>query len=135
MSEIQSLDGILSGQISSISSITSNLSTVHNIQYSLDKQNPESEVQLLKTDGELTGEIVSTYEITSEITSALAIQGQVSTMPLLHNYEGTYEISPVAELDIILETSNKILKNDIVVKEIPYFETSNESGGYTVIIG
>lgn len=49
-------------------------------------------------------------------------------------YEGTYKVVPkVTEQK--LETRQKFLIEDVIVKEIPYFDVSNESGGSTVYIG
>ena len=49
-------------------------------------------------------------------------------------YEGEYLITPLAYDDQILETKNKTCEEDIVVKKIPKWETSNPSGGYTLYI-
>lgn len=49
-------------------------------------------------------------------------------------YAGPYEATPQADA-IVLDTDDKILARDITVNPIPYYETTNESGGYTVIIG
>ena len=49
-------------------------------------------------------------------------------------YEGEYEVTPkVAEQT--LPTAQKLLEEDVHIKEIPYFEVSNNSGGNTVYIG
>ena len=49
-------------------------------------------------------------------------------------YEGEYEITPRTETQT-LPTKQKNMKNDIQVKAIPYFETSNIQNGKTVYIG
>jgi hypothetical protein len=49
-------------------------------------------------------------------------------------YEGEYIITPLAYDDQVLETKNKTCEEDIVVKKVPKWETSNQSGGYTVYI-
>lgn len=49
-------------------------------------------------------------------------------------YEGEYEVIPKV-IEQKLPTANKLLTEDIKIKEIPYFETSNTSGGHTVFIG
>lgn len=49
-------------------------------------------------------------------------------------YEGTYDITPACE-EQILFTADKILKQDIKVNQIPYAEVSNDKGGSTVTIG
>lgn len=48
-------------------------------------------------------------------------------------YEGEYEVIPTLE-DQTLETANKTLRNDVLVKEVPVYRVTNESGGYTVTI-
>jgi hypothetical protein len=49
-------------------------------------------------------------------------------------YEGDYEVTPNTE-EQTLPTSDKRMEDDVTVHAIPYYETTNESGGYTVIIG
>lgn len=48
-------------------------------------------------------------------------------------YEGDYVVTPSAHRDIILETTNKLMEDDVTVVQIPYYETSNVTG-YTVYI-
>lgn len=48
-------------------------------------------------------------------------------------YDGEYEVTPTA-YEQYLDTSNKFLKRDVTVHKVPYLETSNESGGFTVSI-
>ena len=50
-------------------------------------------------------------------------------------YVGQYEIIPLANLEQILRTNNKLLRHDVIIKPIPYATTSNLAGGYTAIIG
>jgi len=49
-------------------------------------------------------------------------------------YTGVYTVRPSSE-EQTLPTKNRMMSKDVLVEEIPYFETTNESGGYTVIIG
>lgn len=49
-------------------------------------------------------------------------------------YSGEYIITPMAFEDQTFETSNKLLLNDVTVRAIPYYETSNISGK-TIYIG
>lgn len=49
-------------------------------------------------------------------------------------YEGEYEVIPKT-IDQTLETKKKTMKDDLTVKAIPYYQTSNTAGGYTAIIG
>ena len=49
-------------------------------------------------------------------------------------YDGDYEVVPKPRIAQRLETKDKYMKDDVVVFEIPYFETSNPQGK-TVYIG
>ena len=49
------------------------------------------------------------------------------------DYEGTYEVTPTAG-EQELQTRNKTMRDDVTVHAIPYHETTNEAGGYTVSI-
>lgn len=48
-------------------------------------------------------------------------------------YEGEYIVTPRTTQQS-LETKHKTMRDDVTVLEIPYYQTSNEAGGYTVII-
>lgn len=50
-------------------------------------------------------------------------------------YEGDYEVTPSMSNNITLDTSNKILRDDITVKKVSQLEVDNTSGGTTLIIG
>ena len=52
----------------------------------------------------------------------------------LPSYTGDYEVTPDVSSQT-LSTSQKYMESDLVIKEIPYSETSNVSGGNTVYIG
>lgn len=49
-------------------------------------------------------------------------------------YEGSYEVDP-RKVAQTLDTQNKSMRENVVIKEIYYAETSNLGGGYTAIIG
>lgn len=49
-------------------------------------------------------------------------------------YTGSYEVTPKAFTSQTLETQNKVLTDDIVVSEVPYYETTNDTGGITSYI-
>lgn len=57
-----------------------------------------------------------------------------STTGRLPYYNGDYVVDP-RKVAQTLETANKSMRNDVVVNEIFYAETSNVGGGYTAIIG
>ena len=56
----------------------------------------------------------------------------IDTKPI---YQGRYVVTPMAAVDQILRTNDTIMESNVIVEKIPYQETSNEAGGYTVIIG
>ena len=48
-------------------------------------------------------------------------------------YEGPYTVTPKTAAQS-LETRHKTMRDDVTVLEIPYYQTTNAQGGYTVII-
>lgn len=53
----------------------------------------------------------------------------------INPYEGPYLVVPSAHDEIILETKDRYMEDDVKVLKIPYYETSNLSDGYTAYIG
>ena len=51
----------------------------------------------------------------------------------IEEYTGAYEITPTTAEQTLL-TKDKYMSDDVTVKEIPFFEVSNTSGGSTVYI-
>ena len=49
-------------------------------------------------------------------------------------YSGNYEVNP-RKVTQTLETANKSMRRDVIVRPISYSETINESGGLTITIG
>ena len=50
-------------------------------------------------------------------------------------YGGPYEIDPVFHSDTTLATRNKLLTRNLTVRQIKITESTNPSGGRTVLIG
>ena len=50
------------------------------------------------------------------------------------HYSGSYEVTPKAHQTQILDTSGKVFSEDLVIHEVPYYQTSNISGGITSYI-
>lgn len=48
-------------------------------------------------------------------------------------YDGSYEVTPAVESQT-LPTKKKLMADDLTIKEIPIYETTNNSGGTTVYI-
>lgn len=82
----------------------------------------------------LTGEIQEVYSLSGELSSVEGLSGElcVPTNPL--PYTGEYDVTPKAFETQTLETAGKVLSDNIVIVEIPYFETSNPANGKTVYI-
>ena len=71
--------------------------------------------------------------------SAIAVSpGNSGDMPVIwetyEKYDGAYEVVPSSTAQT-LATENKVMKKNLRITEIPYYETSNLSGGNTVYIG
>lgn len=49
-------------------------------------------------------------------------------------YDGSYIVTPKVE-DQVLQTSDKLMSDDVTIKAIPFYSTSNQSGGETIYIG
>lgn len=62
------------------------------------------------------------------------LTGTLSKHQRTDYYTGEYVVTPSTE-EQTLNTKDRFLSRDVLVEEIPYYETTNESGGYTVIIG
>lgn len=56
------------------------------------------------------------------------------TNGVIRFYNGPYEVTPSIQSQI-LSTENLGMLEDVFIKEIPYYEVSNLSGGYTATIG
>ena len=73
-----------------------------------------------------------TEEDNGKILTVVGGEWAASELP---RYSGTYEVTPQAIGSTTLETAQTFVESDIVVKQIPYYQTSNDSGGDTVYIG
>ncbi len=80
----------------------------------------------------IIGKLETTKEIRGLISCGINRIGEYEPLPV---YGGDYEVVSKANKDSYLETKNKKLTDNIHVKEIPYFETTNLSNGLTVYIG
>lgn len=87
---------------------------------------------------------IKAFELSSSraiLSGTLSCRGGLSgtiTIPAQYShdpYVGDYEIAPNAYNTQTLPTANKLLKNDVVIKKVPYFETGNAQDGVTVYIG
>ena len=79
-------------------------------------------------EGFLSGNIYPDSAISGNITYGMG------TGDNIEEYIGDYEIDPKAFESTTLNTRNKKLLQDVVVKPIQYSEVTNESGGSTIYI-
>ena len=93
------------------------------------------------TDGNhvrLSGSIVSEISLLGSLSPSVVLQGSIVVPEVVGEateyYAGDYEVTPRAKSSVVLNTEKKIMKQDVVIKKIPYYETSNASGGTTVYI-
>lgn len=56
-----------------------------------------------------------------------------SEMPVYDVYEGICSVTPAAS-EQVLQTANKVLKENIIIESIPYNEVTNPAGGITITI-
>lgn len=73
----------------------------------------------------LEGDIHLTFGLEGE--SPLAFGVETPHVIDAEIYAGDYEVTPMTHTQI-LYTNDKLMTDDVTVKEIPYFETSNENG-------
>ena len=78
------------------------------------------------SDGRV-GNLQGIIQSNGTIVGKIAIEGVEET------YKGTYEVTPKVHPQS-LPTKNKVMKEDVSILEIPYYETSNLFGK-TVYIG
>ena len=50
-------------------------------------------------------------------------------------YKGPYNVKPQLENDVVIQTKNKLMSDDVTVSKIPTYEVSNTAGGTTFILG
>lgn len=102
----------------------------------------DSEISASLSDGTLNGTISSTLNISGSL-SYNTIIGKLESDDLIGtlnigggsfpDYGGSYDIIPQVD-EQTLQTKNKVLRENMLIEGIPYFETSNEYG-YTIYIG
>lgn len=89
--------------------------------------------------GRITGVISARKSLRGTIKAHGALVGTVALPKIVDNsggavYEGEYIITPETSAQT-LPTAHKRMQDDLTVLAIPYYETTNETGGNTVYIG
>ena len=61
------------------------------------------------------------------------------TVPLTsgyhEEYDGEYEVDPLVNSAVTLETESKFMRENLVIHEVPRYIVSNVGGGNTIFIG
>jgi len=63
-----------------------------------------------------------------------AAMREITTRPTAERFPGPYEVTPVVKGQT-LETKDKIMSDDLKIRDIPKYAVSNNSNGITVTIG
>jgi hypothetical protein len=79
-----------------------------------------------------TSGIVDTYTI--YFTNGMTFNYDIVN-GIIYYYDGPYDVTPMPYTAQILPTSNLAMAEDVNIREIPYYEVSNTSGGMTATIG
>ena len=82
----------------------------------------------------ITGSISAEGALSGSLAQEQSLKGTVSQQ-IEHDtyYDGPYEITPRV-LGQTMATADKVMRTDVVIKDIPYSETTNPGGGTTVVI-
>ena len=130
----------ISGSLSPVFTITGQkLLKTLNIQGKLSKLN-QITASVEKVDGKLNASLSNTLSLGATLQKELEVSGNISPGNYTYNdqdreyYTGSYQAVSSPREDQILPTAEKIMSNDVTVLKIPYYETINLSGGYTVTI-
>jgi hypothetical protein len=89
--------------------------------------------------GTITGVISAQKSLRGNIEACGTLSGALALPIIVDNsggavYEGEYTITPETSAQT-LPTAHKRMQDDLTVLAIPYYETTNETGGNTVYIG
>ena len=91
----------------------------------------------LTPHGKLVGKLSGGGTLSGSISTTVPAIGGSITVPQgvgMLPYDGVTEVIPRADAEVVLPTMRRFVNDDIVVREIPYYEISNEFGT-TVNIG
>lgn len=66
--------------------------------------------------------------------SAVSVRIAGAAVVSAPEYSGPYDITPLFTAQV-LPTAKKLMQKDVTIRKIPQYEVSNDSSGYTLIIG
>ena len=89
-------------------------------------------------ENKLVGALQEEAKLSGKLYSNGSMLGSIGTVFVkdvrTEEYEGSYVVTPKVEAQT-LETKQKLMADDVTIKEIPFYDTSNNAGGTTVYIG
>lgn len=88
----------------------------------------------IKASKSLSGRISGGCTLSGSLSSDGGLSGKISVSTEYDSYDEDYEVIPNAFNTQILHTANKVLRQDVTVEKVPYYETSNVQNGITVYI-
>ena len=74
-------------------------------------------------------------ELTSDVYDGLELEDSYPTSDHHTSYNGPYDVTPILYNEQEFLTNQKLMLNNMKVREIPIAETTNLHGGRTVVIG
>lgn len=81
-------------------------------------------------DEENSGEFNASFIDKDELKAKFNSQIIIIDKP---DYEGPYHVIPKAWIDQRLETTGRVMRDDVTVEEVPYTEVSNPEGTTCII--
>lgn len=87
----------------------------------------------------IEGEVSLDHVICGDIDLSSSICGEIDKVIYVDSarniYHGSYEVTPMVNSEVTLETEGLYMEDDLTVLRVPYLETANLSGGNTAWIG
>lgn len=94
---------------------------------------------MIETEATVVGKIRNEAQVIGRVQVADSIKTAGVAVGEFYDdivyYDGDYVVTPKANDQTVLETDGLYMRDNVVVLEVPYFETSNLQNGYTVYIG
>lgn len=75
-----------------------------------------------------SGSLSDIPQIIGSLSEIPSISGTISKPEIISPYTGSYDVTPKAHNDQVLETANKTLTNNITIHKIPFVQSHNDSG-------
>lgn len=80
--------------------------------------------------------VAQQHAVSVRIAGAVPVRVDVAGTAVVSapEYAGPYDITPLLSAQT-LPTAKRLLQQNITIKKIPQYEVTNDSNGYTLIIG